>query len=132
VKGSAQRSTPLRRLLGALALGVAFLPGAARGDTPCAADIEKFCAKVPIGGGRIQACLKEHEKELSPDCAARLDDFEKRVGALAAACRYDIARYCSDVSPGRGRVAECLERHASDVSPTCMDQLRKAEQPVTK
>jgi len=120
-----------RRLtLGALVIGVVLLPGIARSATPCAADIEKFCAKVPIGGGRIQACLKEHEKELSPECAARHENLEKEMGRLVAICRYDISRFCWDVSPGHGRVARCLERHRSDLSSVCNDQLPKAPHPV--
>ena len=120
-----------RRLtLGALVIGVVLLPGIARSATPCAADIEKFCAKVPIGGGRIQACLKEHEKELSPECAARHENLEKEMGRLVAICRYDISRFCWAVSPGHGRVARCLERHRSDLSSVCNDQLPKAPHPV--
>jgi len=116
-------------VLGSLAIGAAFLPGVARGAAPCVPDIEKFCAHVPTGSGRIQACLKEHEKELSPECAARYQSLEKEMGRLAASCRYDISRFCWDVSPGRGRVARCLDRHRSDLSPVCNDQLRKASAP---
>ena len=122
--------TDSRRLaLAALLLGAALLPGVARGanPNPCAADIEKFCSKVPIGGGRIQACLQEHEKELSPECAARHENLEKEMGALVATCRYDISRFCDDVSPGQGRIARCLEQHRSDLSPACGDRLKKAK-----
>jgi cysteine rich repeat protein len=118
--------------LGSLVIGVALLPGIARSATPCLTDIEKFCANVPIGGGRIQTCLKEHEKELSPECAARHENLEKEMGRLAASCRYDISRFCWDISPGRGRVGRCLERHRSDLSPVCNDQLRKAAHPPAK
>jgi hypothetical protein len=52
------------------------------------------------------------------------------MGRLAASCRYDVARFCSDVPPGQGRVARCLGRHRSDLSPVCSDQLRKAMHPV--
>jgi hypothetical protein len=133
MESSPKRPTMPRRLaLGALVMAVAFLPGRARGATPCAADIEKFCAKVPVGSGRIQACLKEHEKELSPDCASRHENLEKEMGTLAATCRYDISRFCWDVSPGRGRIARCLEQHRSDLSPECNDGLRKVVQPTPK
>ncbi|PYN71202.1 MAG: hypothetical protein DMD93_00840 [Candidatus Rokuibacteriota bacterium] len=131
MKAASRSPTVSRRLtLGALVIGVVLLPGIARSATPCAADIEKFCAKVPIGGGRIQACLKEHEKELSPECAARHENLEKEMGRLVAICRYDISRFCWAVSPGHGRVARCLERHRSDLSPVCNDQLPKAPHPV--
>jgi len=122
-----------RRLaLGSLAIGVALLPVIARSATPCLADIEKYCVDVPTGGGRIQACLEKHAHELSPECAARHENLEKEMGRLAASCRYDITRFCWDVSPGRGRVARCLERHGSDLSPVCNDQLRKAAHPAGK
>jgi Cysteine rich repeat len=37
----------------------------------CAGDIEKLCAGVPAGGGRILACLKQHKDEVSKGCNRR-------------------------------------------------------------
>jgi hypothetical protein len=34
----------------------------------CAGDVGRFCRDVPEGAGRILACLRRHEKELSSDC----------------------------------------------------------------
>jgi hypothetical protein len=34
----------------------------------CAEDVQKFCANVQPGGGRIVACLKEHKDSLSDRC----------------------------------------------------------------
>jgi hypothetical protein len=34
----------------------------------CAADVQRLCAGVPPGGGRIIACLKEHKDALSDQC----------------------------------------------------------------
>jgi hypothetical protein len=48
------------------------------------AEVQKLCAKVPAGAGRIQACLKEHERELSAPCRARVDELMKEIGAIAA------------------------------------------------
>ena len=36
----------------------------------CKADAEKFCKGIRPGQGRILACLKSHESELAPACAA--------------------------------------------------------------
>ena len=34
----------------------------------CAADLQKLCPNVPTGGGRILACLKQHQQEVSQGC----------------------------------------------------------------
>lgn len=34
----------------------------------CRADAGKFCQGIQPGGGRLQACLKAHEAELSASC----------------------------------------------------------------
>jgi Cysteine rich repeat len=34
----------------------------------CASDVQKLCAGVPAGGGRILACLKQHQAEVSDGC----------------------------------------------------------------
>ncbi len=39
----------------------------------CSREKEKFCADVKPGQGRILACLNEHKKELSKDCAQRVE-----------------------------------------------------------
>ena len=36
--------------------------------TACAADVQKLCANVPQGGGRIIACLKQHKEQVSDGC----------------------------------------------------------------
>ncbi len=53
-------------------LGLALaLPAAAEKGGPCAEDAAKFCKDVKPGEGRVAACLKEHEKELSQACKDR-------------------------------------------------------------
>jgi Cysteine rich repeat len=37
-------------------------------EGPCKIEVERFCEHVKPGGGRIQACLKEHVGELSKLC----------------------------------------------------------------
>jgi hypothetical protein len=39
----------------------------------CEGDVNKLCKGVQPGEGRIIKCLKEHEKELSPDCSAAME-----------------------------------------------------------
>lgn len=54
----------------ALALAApAFSAEKAKG--PCAEDAAKFCKDIKPGEGRVKACLKEHEKDLSQACRDR-------------------------------------------------------------
>jgi Golgi apparatus protein 1 len=109
----------------AVLLGVCALAGVAGAEVPCASDVKKLCADVPAGGGKIQTCLKDHAKELSPDCQKHLDDLSKKIGGLVATCRYDIARFCADQNPGGGRIAGCLQKHRDELSPECKDRVKK-------
>lgn len=54
----------------ALALAApAFSAGTGKG--PCAEDAAKFCKDIKPGGGRVAACLKEHQADLSQACRDR-------------------------------------------------------------
>jgi hypothetical protein len=44
----------------------------------CSGDIAQFCKEIQPGGGRIIKCLREHEKQLSPSCSAKLEMIGKR------------------------------------------------------
>ena len=44
----------------------------------CKADAEKFCKGIRPGGGRILACLKSHQSELAPACAAEFNKAGKK------------------------------------------------------
>jgi hypothetical protein len=39
----------------------------------CHADVEKLCAEVKPGHGRIIKCMKEHQAELSETCKAEIE-----------------------------------------------------------
>ena len=38
----------------------------------CGNDLKKFCADVAPGGGRLLKCLKQHLKEISPECREKV------------------------------------------------------------
>jgi hypothetical protein len=44
----------------------------------CGADAKKFCQGIKPGQGRILACLKSHQSELAPACAAEFQRGGKR------------------------------------------------------
>ena len=43
----------------------------------CRDDVERLCAGVEPGGGRIIKCLKEHKEEMSVGCAKALHELKR-------------------------------------------------------
>jgi hypothetical protein len=96
----------LLALLFALAAGSAF---AADSPQACRADARKLCAGTQPGGGRMLACLQEHEAELSPDCRAALPALQR--------CAKEMQSVCGD--SGRRGLRECVRKNADKLSPEC-------------
>jgi hypothetical protein len=45
----------------------------------CEEDLEKHCADIPMGEGRVAACLMEKESELTARCSSAIDDVGLEV-----------------------------------------------------
>jgi hypothetical protein len=90
---------------------------------PCAADIAKLCKDVDPRKGGIARCLKQHEKDLSPECRASTAEARQQTRGLASACRGDAEKFCKNVQPGGGRIEKCLRSHKEELSPDCRTQL---------
>jgi hypothetical protein len=111
-------------MLAVIALGLPLRVAAAA--APCLDDVKKLCAD--IAPGHVQACLKKHEAQLSAACRTKIDLLVQEVKELALVCRFDIGRFCSDVSPGDGRLVSCLNGNGADLSPECksvFDSIKK-------
>jgi hypothetical protein len=46
--------------------------------------------------------------------------------AILAACKPDIARFCSQVPPGQGRIKACMKEHIHELSEPCKEALFQA------
>lgn len=102
----------------------AALAGAA--ERPCRADIEKFCASVERGGGRVAECLQKHYEEISPECKERGEELRERAREVHEACKEDVSKYCKEVKPGQGRIHACLEEHDKELSAGCKAAMKPA------
>lgn len=54
---------------------------------------------------------------------AQTISYADAVSKLADDCGADIKKLCSGLNLGGGRIADCLERNAPKVSPTCKSSL---------
>ena len=53
---------------------------------------------------------------------------QMRPGARAVlqACKPDIARFCSQVPPGQGRIKACMKDHIHELSEPCKEAMFQA------
>ncbi|HWE22408.1 MAG TPA: cysteine rich repeat-containing protein [Myxococcales bacterium] len=100
----------------------------------CEADAKKFCSDIRPGSGRIAACLKSHENELSDACRnegekmrARGEAHRALIQDVQQACRDDANKFCSGIRPGGGRIAACLKSHQSELSQPCTAAVKDAK-----
>jgi hypothetical protein len=116
------------RALARAGLLVLLVVGAAHAQEACRADVERLCAGIPPGKGRIPACLKANAAQLSPACKAELDSVAQKVRDVQAACRDDAANYCAGVKTGEGNMLRCLRENRSMLSPGCQAVLTSAQE----
>lgn len=89
----------------------------------CLAVLEKLCQDVPPGSGRRRQCFQDNVGNLSPACQVKLQAKAFRVREstqqIKAACRSDAKRLCPKVPLAGGRILQCLEDHAKELSDGC-------------
>ncbi|MDX2498623.1 MAG: cysteine rich repeat-containing protein [Desulfobacterales bacterium] len=97
----------------------------------CEKELNSYCANVTPGEGRILACLYAYGDKLSGQCEYALYDaavqLERAVAALsylANECDADLEKYCSSVTPGQGRLIDCLEKNSKNISKRCKQAVK--------
>lgn len=73
-------------------------------------------SSVLVAAGIAFAVFSHGAAAQSPDLQARL---AAAIGKIEAACRDDINKYCSQVTPGEGRLILCMQAHEDKVSGAC-------------
>ncbi|HEY6106812.1 MAG TPA: cysteine rich repeat-containing protein [Anaeromyxobacteraceae bacterium] len=91
----------------------------------CQGDVWQLCQGIRPGQGRILACLKSHEAELSPPCAEEFARAREKVKGLRDACAADAKQLCAGIKQGQGRIYACLVSNRDRVSPPCQQALAR-------
>jgi hypothetical protein len=108
-----------------------LVAGIASGQNVCGDDVQKFCANIKPGAGRVEQCLEEHEAQLSPTCHVNVEADKLKVKAALAefseACRSDAAQLCPGVAPGGGRLLKCLSANDYALSRSCLAEVTKVD-----
>jgi hypothetical protein len=93
------------------------------GGGACRDDMQKYCAEVKPGEGRMKDCMKQHEADLSQGCKDQMvkmtAKMQEKAAEMKKACQADLDQYCKDVTPGEGRDIACLHAHNDKISAGC-------------
>jgi hypothetical protein len=108
-------------------LSLFALPFSARAEDPCKVDANNQCKNIPPGGGRLIACLKAHETDLSLPCKEKLAAGNAKMEKIKQACQPDAEKFCKRIKPGDGRIAACLKSHESELAPSCQKLVARVE-----
>jgi hypothetical protein len=97
--------------------------GGAMMGPACKADLEKLCAGVQPGEGRLIKCLKEKESQVSAECKASWDKMKDerkdRRQEMRAACSSDVEKHCPGMKPGDGKLMKCMKEKEAQLSEGC-------------
>ena len=92
----------------------------------CSKDIDKFCKKTDLGGGRVQQCLDQNQAGVSASCKTTISalrvNLQKRTAARAAVmsvCDADIRKFCAGIQAGDGNLMECFNSAKRNMSAQC-------------
>lgn len=105
---------------------------AAKAARNCETELKTFCADVTPGQGRILACLYAYSDKSSKQCRDTIADAYDDLKLISAVsshlqneCGEDLEKYCNKVSPGQGRIMNCLEDHDAELSRKCKAALKE-------
>jgi hypothetical protein len=87
-----------------------------------------FARSMTVAAALLVAGSFAATAQTSPQTPAQ-GERGTQMRAVAQACKPDIEKFCKDVQRGGGRIAQCLQANAADLSADC----RKAmpQQPQT-
>lgn len=88
---------------------------------------------IIMGGEVIPQVLADDQNPPSGNPPSAASEAHKRgKEKIKQACGDDVKRFCEGVKPGEGRIVQCLEEHAKDLSPDCSKILEKRAQKKNK
>jgi hypothetical protein len=116
------------RTIARIMLAALMTLGVARAQDACKADVEKLCAGIPQGGGRIAACLKANEAQVSPACKQQVQAVAKKVREVGDACRADVEKFCAEVPLGHGATLKCLASNGANLTAPCQQVVQRVQE----
>jgi hypothetical protein len=116
---------PVRLPLLVASLVALAAPSGPRGEDPCAADADRFCAgKTPV---ELLSCLQSRRADLSSACQDYVEYALVSVQAMIQDCEPDAFQHCRNV--GRGEpTATCLSKNQGKLTRRCQESFDRFAQ----
>jgi hypothetical protein len=106
-------------VFGSLVMVLGFTRLAIAQSDPCEPDREKFCPMYRADDPRRLYCLKGVSSQLKPSCKATLRNVVGSEEEFIDECTEDYKKFCSEVSPGKGRILKCLKSNSKKLEFEC-------------
>jgi hypothetical protein len=98
-------------------------------EVKCEAEVQGLCPETLREEERRQ-CVERRVNDVASSCQQivrqRIVRWKEAEG-YKLACFDDLKRLCSLVQPGDGRLLQCLQQHAQNVSDRCFQSLPKGQ-----
>lgn len=110
------------RIFAMLALPATFLfwAAGAHAYTPgCYKEVQKICAGVEPGEGRLTDCVTRNQSQFSVTCRPEVHAVIEQRGRFTTQCKTHAAALCPGVKAGTGRLYACLRFQEDQLGATC-------------
>ena len=90
-------------------------------SSPCADDVQKYCPGKWPGTPEFSSCMRSHESDLTPACAAWAKNHSSVKGKPGdTTCVADAKKYCPGLTVMDGpKFNGCMVKNYDSLSPTC-------------
>lgn len=94
---------------------------------PCQGDIQKYCAQVNAGMGKVTKCLLENKDKLTPACKKEVTD-PMSTSNWQNPCQKDLVDFCADM-PLRGeKLSYCLLKNETKLGRSCANDFKEKKE----
>lgn len=102
----------------------------ANAENPCKKDRESLCAGKK--GRDVMECMMSNKDKLSAECKSFHEKVKGEMKEVREACNADMAKFCSDVKPGKGAKMKCAKENKEKFSAACQKEMNEMKQELHK
>ena len=98
-------------------------------EVKCEAEAQRRCPDSLTGSGH-RRCIEQRMSEFSPSCQHFVHQRVvkwKQAEQYRFTCEEDIRRICPEIDARDGRILQCLQGRAQDISEPCYQSLPKGQ-----